>query len=97
MIARKFPDDDRPFVFVAVVSPFDDHRGPRAIGDDGDRNAGYPPGIVMRRMWKHDEANLPAFFFEVYVGEGGSGPLCLAFAHFIAFTVLKFGLKRASH
>ena len=88
-IARKFTDDDRPFVFVAVVSPLDDHRGPRVSGDDGDRNAGYPPGVVMRRVWKHDKANLSAVFFEVDVGEGESGPLCMAFNHFKAFMAIR--------
>ena len=79
--SRQFADDDRAFVLVAVVSAFDDDRRALAIGDDGDRNARHAPGVIMRRVRKHDPADLSALPVEVDSGKCGGGALRLAFAH----------------
>src|SRR5208282_983031 len=79
-LSRQLADDDRALVLVAVVSAFDDDRRPFAIGDDGDRNARYAPGVIMRRVRKHHPADLPALPVKVDGCEGGRGASRLAHA-----------------
>ena len=64
-IADQVADRDRPFVFVAMIAALHDHGGPMAVLDHRDRHARDAPGIVMRRVRDHDEADLLAGAVEV--------------------------------
>ena len=73
-LAHQVADGDRPLVLVPVVAAFDDHRRTFAVGDHGERHARHAPGVVVRRVRNHDEADLLSGPVEIDRCEGDAVP-----------------------
>src|SRR6185437_6503805 len=71
-LADQLAEGDWALIFVAMIARLEDHRRASAIFDDGKRNAGGAPGVLMRRVGDIDKPDLLAVAVEIDGGVCGA-------------------------